>query len=167
MTYELNCNYDSRNSFYGKANIRTEGKKTILKSYSTDVAYIENGIAVVNGMYSNTTTRHIKEFLKQKGFNGGSGSQMYNEYKATKEQINQESKEDKDKADSMLKSISMVVSMGEIFCDKKKDKNDWKLRMLKAGLENKGLSVPDDWDTLTEAEKEKRLNGVIAIAKGN
>ncbi|KKL82560.1 hypothetical protein LCGC14_1983560 [marine sediment metagenome] len=65
MVYELNCDYDSRNSFYGKANVRTEGNKTILQSYTTDVAYIENGCAVVNGMYSNTTLRHIKEFLLQ------------------------------------------------------------------------------------------------------
>ena len=63
MEYELNCQYDSRKSFYNKANVRTEDNKTILTSYSTDVAYIENGKAIVKGMYSNTTLRHIKEFL--------------------------------------------------------------------------------------------------------
>ena len=64
----------------------------------------------------------------------------------------------------MFKSVAMVAAIGNVLCDNKKDKNDWKLRMLKAGLENKGLSVPEDWDTLTESEKEKRLDGVISIA---
>ena len=33
--------------------------------------------------------------------------------------------------------------------------------MIKAGLENKGLIMPDDWDDLSEENKEIRLNGVI------
>ena len=57
--------------------------------------------------------------------------------------------------------ISQIAMLGEVFCDNQKSKNDWKLRMIKAGLENKGLSVPEDWDTLSEEEKEKRLNLVI------
>jgi hypothetical protein len=36
--------------------------------------------------------------------------------------------------------------------------------MLKAGLSDKGLCVPSDWDTLTEEEKQKRLDNVIAVA---
>ena len=38
---------------------------------------------------------------------------------------------------SEFKTIKMVASLGEVFCDNQKDKNDWKARMLKAGLENK------------------------------
>lgn len=38
---------------------------------------------------------------------------------------------------------------------------DWKLRMIKAGLENRGLEIPEDWDTLTEEEKNARLDGAI------
>ena len=33
--------------------------------------------------------------------------------------------------------------------------------MLKAGLEDKGLVMPDDWDGLDENEKEERLNKAI------
>ncbi len=62
MSYELNADYDSRASFYGKATVRTEGNKTILTSYNTSVAYIEDGKAIVNGMYSNTTLRERKAF---------------------------------------------------------------------------------------------------------
>lgn len=59
-------------------------------------------------------------------------------------------------------AIAMVVKMGDILCPNQKEKNDWKTRMLKAGLENKGLSMPDDWNELNETEKENRLNNVIA-----
>ena len=61
-----------------------------------------------------------------------------------------------------LKSVGMVAALGEIFGSTKKEKNDWKLRMLKAGLSSKGLSVPEDWDRLSEEDKENRLNGAIA-----
>jgi len=164
MEYELSCQYNSRKSFYGKAIVRTEGDKTILRSYSTDVAYIENGMAFVKGMYSNTTLRHIKEFLKQNGFTADTWKQIKDDYSETDEQRQKERGENKKKSDSIMKSIGMVASLGDVFCDNQKDKNDWKARMLKAGLENKGLTMPDDWDTLSENEKEKRLNGVIDIA---
>ena len=64
MRYELSTSYDNAISFYGKANVREENGKTILTSYQTDVAEIENGKAKVFGTYSNTTLRHIKDFLK-------------------------------------------------------------------------------------------------------
>lgn len=66
---------------------------------------------------------------------------------------------------SGFKTTIMVAKMGELFCDNQKDKNDWKKRMLKAGIQ--GLHLPEDWDTLKEDEKEKRLNGVIEIMSAN
>ncbi len=63
---------------------------------------------------------------------------------------------------SDFNATSMVAKMGEVLCDNQKDKNDWKKRMLKAGLESKGLIMPDDWDSLSEDTKETRLNLVIA-----
>jgi hypothetical protein len=66
-----------------------------------------------------------------------------------------------DSGTDFLKSVGMVAKLGEIFASTTKDKNDWKVRMLKAGLENKGLSLPEDWESLTEEEKEKRLDGAI------
>jgi hypothetical protein len=68
----------------------------------------------------------------------------------------------KKQAKSMFNSISMVAQMGNILCSDQKEKNDWKLRMIKAGLQDKGLDIPTDWDSLTEEEKETRLNNVIA-----
>lgn len=78
MEYELNCQYDTRQSFYGKAKIRVcEESKNIthleLLSYGTLVAnyvYYKNENKKVYeyfGKYSQTTTRHQKEFFKQNG----------------------------------------------------------------------------------------------------
>jgi len=52
-----------------------------------------------------------------------------------------------------------------MFGKTQKESNDWKARMLKAGLENKGLIMPEDWDTLSENDKEARLNAVINCLK--
>ncbi len=60
-----------------------------------------------------------------------------------------------------LKTIAMVASLGAIFATTPKEKNDWKVRVLKAGLEDKELIMPEDWDDLTEEEKQKRLDGAI------
>jgi len=63
---------------------------------------------------------------------------------------------------SQFKSIAMVASLGNLLCKDQKETNDWKTRMLKAGLENQGLIMPEDWNELTEEDKETRLNNVIS-----
>ena len=64
---------------------------------------------------------------------------------------------------SMFGAIGAVALMGEIFhAGDQKAQNDWKARMLKAGLQNKGLIMPDDWETLDENTKQARLDGAIA-----
>ena len=81
MEYELNCRYDARKSFYGKAVVieKEESQDNYiykileLRSYSTIVARItentETNKATCEyfGKYSQTTTRHQKEFFKQYG----------------------------------------------------------------------------------------------------
>lgn len=58
--------------------------------------------------------------------------------------------------------MGTIASFGSIIhADNKKAANDWKVRMLKAGLQNCGLVMPEDWDNLSEDEKERRLNGAI------
>lgn len=59
-----------------------------------------------------------------------------------------------------LKALGALAKIGEFFGNTKKEKNDWKKRMLKAGLGN-NLMLPDDWDSLPEEEKAKRLDGAI------
>lgn len=78
MEYELECRYDARASFYGKAEVRVNEKSDNLEhlellSYGTLVAnyvyYKNKGKKVYEyfGKYSQTTTRHQKEFFKQLG----------------------------------------------------------------------------------------------------
>lgn len=63
---ELMARYDSRASFYGKAYVIEYDKDTLLlQSYNTIVAHIYKGKYVSYGKYSQTTSRHQKEFEKQ------------------------------------------------------------------------------------------------------
>ena len=74
MTYELIPRYDSRKSFYGKAiveDIYNDNSVLVLYSYNTQVAQITKNKDITKyhylGKYSQTTTRHQKEFFKQHG----------------------------------------------------------------------------------------------------
>lgn len=81
QTYELSANYDSRASFYGKAKVDEENGNRVLTSYTTKVALItSDGVAKVFGTYSQTTLRHIKEFLKQNGFKAVNSKQIIKDY---------------------------------------------------------------------------------------
>ena len=112
---KLKAIYDGRNSFYGKAKTFYEGNKLILRSYETDVAYIEDGQAVVKGSHSQTTTRHIKEFLKQEGFKAETTAQILKDYPHTEEPKKEESG-----LKSHIKSVNMVCSMGKLLCKSQK-----------------------------------------------
>ena len=72
----LEPRYDSRKSFYGKAKVEDDK----LYSYNTLVAEIKDGKPVVYGLYSQTTARHIKEWLRQNGFKAESSKQIMNDY---------------------------------------------------------------------------------------
>ena len=66
--YELSARYDSRQSFYGKAQVAIENNEKVLYSYNTKVAKIDkDGKPVLYSLWdcSNTTLRHVKQFLKQ------------------------------------------------------------------------------------------------------
>lgn len=66
--FELTPRYDSRQSFYRKAFVEISNDVIELWSYETLVCVICNGTVRIDGntMWdSNTTLRHIKEFLKQ------------------------------------------------------------------------------------------------------
>lgn len=73
--YELECRYDTRSSFYGKAQVEivrnTYEQVENLYSYGTLVASIIYDFKDMSrtykyyGKYSQTTTRHQKEFFRQ------------------------------------------------------------------------------------------------------
>lgn len=78
---ELSPRYDARASFYGKAKVVDNDGALELYSYDTKVAVIQGDKAQVFGTYSNTTLRHIKEFLLQNGFKAENKAQIIKDYK--------------------------------------------------------------------------------------
>lgn len=90
--------FDSRASFYNKATISDDGKT--LYSYGTKVIEIVDGkpvLRVGENLLSTTTLRHIKEFLKQKGFKAESKQQILRDYSPVDECL----KESKESADTL------------------------------------------------------------------
>jgi len=73
MEKELKARYDHAQSFYGKAKIIVADDAVYLRSYQTIVCSIDKDGHFRRhwGKYSNTTMRHINEFLKQYGINEG------------------------------------------------------------------------------------------------
>lgn len=64
--YELTARFDIRASFYGKAHVLDYGNgKYELQSYNTIVSRCENGKVTHLGKWSQTTSRHQREFERQ------------------------------------------------------------------------------------------------------
>lgn len=62
--------FSDQKSFYGKASTAIAGYATILISYDTEIAEIENGrvkMLCKPDVLSNTTLKHLREFLRQLG----------------------------------------------------------------------------------------------------
>jgi len=133
-----------------KKNLRIEGSKVY--SYNTHVATIDEqaGKLYVHGYWSVTTSKHINHVADVYGL-----EKVKEERKTAEDTLTQEGL-------AHLKTVATVALLGDIFGSNPKERNDWKARMLKAGLEGRGLIMPDDWDTLSEDEKTRRLDGAIA-----
>jgi hypothetical protein len=80
--YDLTPTYDSRQSFYNKARVDVQGDEQTLYSYNTPVAKITSGNVELLDKWdcSSTTLRHVKEFLKQNGFEASSLAQLRRDY---------------------------------------------------------------------------------------
>lgn len=64
--YTLDARFDARKSFYGKAHVIDYENGTFeLQSYDTIVSRCIDGKVEELGKWSQTTTRHQKEFRKQ------------------------------------------------------------------------------------------------------
>lgn len=83
-TFELVPVHDSRKSFYGKARVIDTDDTMTLESYNTPVLKFERGsrkITLLPGWdLSQTTLRHVKEFLKQLGFKAETLNQIRKDY---------------------------------------------------------------------------------------
>lgn len=65
---ELAARFDSRKSFYGKAQVAQDENDSILYSYNTKVAQVDKTGKLTlfpAWNYSLTTRRHVREFVKQ------------------------------------------------------------------------------------------------------
>lgn len=83
--YYLEPQYDTRKSFYKKARVVVEGDNKTLYSYNTKVCEIKmspetKAEANILGFYSQTTTRHIKDFLYQYGLKVGNQQFLFENY---------------------------------------------------------------------------------------
>lgn len=82
--YELTPQFDSRQSFYGKATVTGTNTGLVLRSYGTIVATIDDETNEVTLLprwdETQTTLRHVKEFLKQNGFKAETKAQMKADY---------------------------------------------------------------------------------------
>ena len=66
--FELTARYDARKSFYGKAQVLDHEDGTLeLQSYDTIVSRCVDGVVEHLGKWSQTTTRHQREFERQFG----------------------------------------------------------------------------------------------------
>lgn len=64
--YELTARFDARKSFYGKAHVIDHENGVVeLQSYDTIVSRCVNGVVEHLGRWSQTTSRHQREFEKQ------------------------------------------------------------------------------------------------------
>lgn len=90
MKKQLKPIYDKAISFYGKAETERTSDSIVLYSYNTKVAEIKGDKVILNNkiddnlLFSNTTLRHIKEFLKQNGFKAETKQQIIKDYMEVK-----------------------------------------------------------------------------------
>lgn len=128
-------------------NLRIDGSRVY--SYNTHVATIDGGKLLVHGHWSMTTSKHVNYVAK--------------EYSLEKvDAPTKKSKNRKDSGGDLLKAVAGVAALAAIFTTTQKESNDWKARMLKAGLSGRGLIMPADWDALSEDEKTNRLDKALA-----
>jgi hypothetical protein len=70
-----------------------------------------------------------------------------------------------DRLSSQIRMTATIASLGSIFGFSTSENNDWRARMLKAGLPESALHMPENWDSLSEQEKDRRLTGALAVLK--
>ena len=150
-------NYSSNN--YGAHSLAFQlGDITVYFSYETPVAFEApgHGLVVRENDWGNTTGKHLN------WIDGGNHKNRITGGKF-KEQLQEVAGEDPDfLVDSNPLGLASKVSKLYEVLEGGKDPasvNRWQKKFFEAGVP--GISFPDDWDELPEAEKERRLQGAI------
>ena len=86
---ELKPIFSDQKSFYNKAQIEKTDTGKRLYSYNLLVAEINGKKATVYNLQSDSTLRHVKEFLKQAGFLADNKKQIMQDYFKTVQQFKQ------------------------------------------------------------------------------
>ena len=120
-------------------------------SYTTPVALMIDGhLKVSQNQWSITTGKHLT------WIDGGNKQR-----RLKPEEFNELVKKHKPEP-NFLKTVSSVSAMFGIMCDKGEEKT--KNKYQKKFFDNvQGINFPDDWESLSEEEKSKRLDGATKI----
>jgi len=119
-------------------------------SYTTPVALEIDGVLKVSeNQWSVTTGRHLT------WIDGGN-----KKGRLKREEFNQLVKQHKPEP-NFIKSVSMVSAMFGLMCQNDiKTKNKYQKKFFD---KVEGMNFPDDWNTLSEEEKSRRLEGATKI----
>ena len=119
-------------------------------SYTTPVALEIDGVLKVSeNQWSVTTGRHLT------WIDGGNKKS-----RLKREEFNQLLKQHKPEP-NFMKSVSMVSAMFGLMCQNDiKTKNKYQKKFFD---KVEGMNFPDDWNTLSEKEKSRRLEGATKI----
>ena len=119
-------------------------------SYTTPVALEIDGVLKVSeNQWSITTGRHLT------WIDGGN-----KKGRLKREEFNQLVKQHKPEP-NFIKSVSMVSAMFGLMCQNDiKTKNKYQKKFFD---KVEGMNFPDDWNTLSEEEKSRRLEGATKI----
>jgi hypothetical protein len=69
--------------------------------------------------------------------------------------------QERDKIDREFGMLGAILAVGDIIGETPGESADFKLRMLRARF-GEGLTVPEDWETLSDEVKNDRLNKIQA-----
>jgi len=120
-------------------------------SYNTAVGirYPNNDLYLSENVWSTTTGRHLT------WIDGGN-----KKGRLKREEFNQLVKQHKPEP-NFIKSVSMVSAMFGLMCQNDiKTKNKYQKKFFD---KVEGMNFPDDWNTLSEEEKSRRLEGATKI----
>jgi len=122
-------------------------------SYTTPVALMIDGhLKVSQNQWSITTGKHLTWI---------DGGDQVKKLRLKPEEFNKLVKKHKPEP-NFLKTVSSVSAMFGIMCDKGEEKT--KNKYQKKFFDNvQGINFPDDWESLSEEEKSKRLDGATKI----
>ena len=74
--------------------------------------------------------------------------------------MNKKTKALKEANDDPFKAVKMVCAMGSILCNTDEEKTNWNKRMIGT---IQGIDFPEDFDSLPEEEKKRRLDGALTV----